>query len=43
MQITILNPEEIIARIVKKNGTGAHISLPKELIGEKVKIIVMKK
>lgn len=30
---------EIIERIVSKFGTGAHIIVPKEYVGKKVKII----
>jgi putative transposon-encoded protein len=43
LKLEISNFEEIFTREVTTNGTGAHISLPRELLGEKVKIIVMKK
>jgi len=40
-EITIkLRGSEIIERKVSKFGTGAHIIVPKEYVGKKVKIIM---
>ena len=33
---------EILERVASKFGTGAHVIIPKEYIGKKVKIIVEK-
>jgi len=41
-ELIIKNFEEIISRTVTSNGTGAHISVPRELLGKKVKIIITK-
>ena len=33
---------EILERVASKFGTGAHVIIPKEYIGKKVKIIIGK-
>ena len=39
-KFNILSKNEIIERELSKFGTGAHIIIPKEYAGKKIKIII---
>ena len=39
----VLQGEEVVERVVKRIGNSGHVTLPKRWIGEKVKVIRLKK
>lgn len=39
----VLQGEEVVERVVKRIGNSGHVTLPSSWIGEKVKVIRLKK